>query len=119
VRQLGAQARHDLLGRVLAHAERLEGDEHPAGVAAAAARPRESDGLVDVLVVLDWRSLSEIRWNEVLWSAWMNPNMRPVSCSGKNPLGMMMKSQTVSTTVDKNTISIGNLWSSTQASDFL
>jgi hypothetical protein len=24
-------------------------------------------------------------WNEMLWSAWMPPTSRPVSCCGKNP----------------------------------
>ncbi len=28
-----------------------------------------------------------IDWNEMLWSAWMPPMTRPVSCCGKKPLG--------------------------------
>ena len=32
-----------------------------------------------------WR----IAWNEMLWSAWMPPTSRPVSCCGKKPLGMI------------------------------
>ena len=29
-----------------------------------------------------------ISWNEMLWSAWMMPISRPVSCCGKKPFGM-------------------------------
>ena len=29
-----------------------------------------------------------IDWNEMLWSAWMPPIIRPVSCCGKKPFGM-------------------------------
>jgi hypothetical protein len=43
------------------------------------------------MMLMNSRSFSRINWNEMLWSAWMPPIIRPVSCSGKNPLGMMMK----------------------------
>ena len=43
-----------------------------------------------------WRTIStksasffRIAWNEMLWSAWMYPTSRPVSCCGKKPLGTM------------------------------
>ena len=32
---------------------------------------------------------SRMAWNEMSWSAWMRPFIRPVSCCGKKPLGMM------------------------------
>ena len=34
-------------------------------------------------------SFCRIAWNEMLWSAWMPPTSRPVSCCGKKPLGMI------------------------------
>ena len=36
-------------------------------------------------------SFFDIDWNEIAWSAWMPPFIRPVSCCGKKPFGMMMK----------------------------
>jgi hypothetical protein len=39
-------------------------------------------------IVMKSASFCCIDWNEVLWSAWIEPPMRPVSCCGKNPLGM-------------------------------
>ncbi len=34
-------------------------------------------------------SFSRIAWNEMLWSAWMPPMRRPVSCCGKKPFGIV------------------------------
>ena len=35
-------------------------------------------------------------WNDELWSARMEPKIRPVSCCGKNPLGMLRYKVTLS-----------------------
>ncbi len=32
-------------------------------------------------------SFSRIAWNEMPWSAWIEPIIRPTSCWGKKPLG--------------------------------
>ena len=40
---------------------------------------------------MNWRSFFSIDWKEIDWSAWMPPISRPVSCCGKNPLGMTQK----------------------------
>ena len=39
----------------------------------------------------NWLSFRRIAWKEMLWSARMPPMMRPVSCCGKKPLGMVTK----------------------------
>ena len=44
----------------------------------------------DCTILTNWRNLRRIAWNEMLWSARMKPMMRPVSCCGKKPFGMMM-----------------------------
>ena len=38
-------------------------------------------------IVMNSVSLSFISWNEMLWSAWMPPIMRPVSWVGNSPFG--------------------------------
>ena len=40
-------------------------------------------------MVMKSASFCRIAWNEMLWSAWMPPTRRPVSCCGKNPFGMI------------------------------
>ncbi len=37
---------------------------------------------------MNWVSLPRMSWKDVLWSAWMRPVRRPVSCWGKKPLGI-------------------------------
>jgi hypothetical protein len=37
---------------------------------------------------MNWISFCDIDWKEMAWSAWIPPVRRPVSCCGKNPLGM-------------------------------
>ena len=61
-------------------------------------------------------SFCSIAWNEMLWSAWMPPIMRPVSCCGKKPFGMIMNSQTFSTIVAKQKQHDEPLWRSAHAS---
>ena len=41
------------------------------------------------------------------------PEIRPVSCCGKKPLGMMMNREAVSARVAKKTMSVTNWWRST------
>jgi len=41
-------------------------------------------------MVTNSRSRPFMAWNEMDWSAWMAPMMRPVSCWGKKPLGTKM-----------------------------
>ncbi len=62
-------------------------------------------------------SLPRIAWNEMLWSAWIKPIRRPVSCSGKKVFGMLIYSQTLSATVARNTASTQREWPSTQFSE--
>ena len=38
---------------------------------------------------MNCRNFRRIAWNEMLWSARMPPMMRPVSCCGKKPLGIV------------------------------
>ncbi len=44
------------------------------------------------------------------------PEMKPVSCCGKKPFGMIANSTPVAATVAMNTISVMNWWSSTTCS---
>ena len=41
------------------------------------------------MISMNWRNFRRIAWNEMLWSARMPPTMRPVSCCGKKPLGIV------------------------------
>jgi hypothetical protein len=34
-------------------------------------------------------SFCRIAWNEMPWSAWIEPIMRPTSCCGKKPFGIL------------------------------
>ena len=75
----------------LALGQRLQRDEDKAGIGLAAAG--EADDAVDRRVLADdvdeLVSFCCISWNEMLWSAWMPPIIRPVSCCGKKPFGMI------------------------------
>lgn len=57
-------------------------------------------------------NLSFIAWNDVVWSAWMPPIMRPVSCCGKKPFGTTMYSAMFSAIVATSVIRIVNGWRS-------
>ncbi|MEY9685692.1 hypothetical protein ABIF13_006466 [Bradyrhizobium elkanii] len=41
----------------------------------------------DFTMSMNWVSFCCISWNEVLWSAWIEPTSNPVSCCGTKPLG--------------------------------
>jgi len=43
----------------------------------------------DRTISTNWRNFRRIAWKEMLWSARMPPMMRPVSCCGKKPLGIV------------------------------
>ena len=84
--------------------QRFQGDEDLAGIgltaATAAARAGETDHVLHGRIVLhdihQLRQLPCIAWNEMLWSAWMPPIIRPVSCCGKKPFGTITYSTTFS-----------------------
>ena len=40
-------------------------------------------------ICMNCRNFRRIAWNEMLWSARMPAMMRPVSCCGKKPLGIV------------------------------
>ena len=57
-----------------------------------------------------------IVWNDASWSASSVPVSRPVSCCGKNPLGTIVYSHTVSAIVAKLTAIVSRGWASTTRS---
>ena len=81
LRELAAQAGHDVVGSNLALRIRLERDIDEAGVRLPPAG--ESDDARDRRIVLNdvcnCASFFFIDWNEMLWSAWIEPMISPVS----------------------------------------
>ncbi|MNF18006.1 hypothetical protein D3C80_2218490 [compost metagenome] len=53
----------------------------------------------------------------MLWSAWIKPIRRPVSCSGKKVFGILMYSQTLRAIVARNTAMTQREWPNTQLSE--
>ena len=60
-------------------------------------------------------SFFSIAWKEMLWSACIPPIIRPVSCCGKKPFGMITISATFSPMVTSSTRITSNEWRSDQA----
>ena len=56
-------------------------------------------------------------WNEMLWSPWIMPLMRPVSVCGKRPFGMSMMSATLSAMVAKSASMTSRGWRSALPSE--
>jgi len=61
-------------------------------------------------------SLEDIAWNEMLWSAWMLPMMRPTSCAGKKPLSTRTYSTPLAKMVSSSTSRVSPGWRSVASS---
>ena len=60
----------------------------------------------ELVISANCTSIFCIVWEDVSWSAWIDPLKRPVSCCGKKPLGTTMYRYTVSPTVISSTMDV-------------